>query len=260
MQKQQQMKPNPKEDPRFLTSVERGFLVLDALSESTGPMSLTEIAKNTGLTVPTLQRLTATLVKAGYLEKEANSKRYGTTVKTVDLLFSYLSRNQFAKRAWPHLVKLREELGLDVSLSVPAGDTMIYVHRLPGYSGNFENTLPGRKVPIHLSASGRCIMSLQDDEQVHQLLNVTNLTAVTPWSKTNPEEILVEISKCRESGFAVVKQETSAGTITLASPVTKGSNAIAGVSVHSPIAGQDESEFIAKTLQSVVAVSRALSM
>ncbi|MEO0945786.1 MAG: IclR family transcriptional regulator C-terminal domain-containing protein [Pseudomonadota bacterium] len=102
--------------------------------------------------------------------------------------------------------------------------------------------------------------SLQDNEQVHQLLNVTNLTAVTPWSKTDPEEILVEISKCRELGFAVVKQETSAGTITLASPVTKGSDAIAGVSVHSPIAGHYESEFIAKTLQSVVAVSRALSI
>ena len=158
------------------------------------------------------------------------------------------------------MVKLREDLGLDVSLSVPTGNAMIYVHRLPGYSGNFENTLPGRKVPIHLSASGRCIMSLQIDKQVRQLINATNLTTVTPWSKTNPEEILEEISKCRELGFSVVKQEASAGTITLACPVTKGAEAIAGVSVHSPIAGQNESEFIATTLQSVVAVSRALSV
>ena len=131
-QEQQKKSSNPKDDPRFLSSVERGFLVLDALSDGTGPMSLTEIAKNTGLTVPTLQRITATLVKTGYLEKKENSKRYGPTVKTVDLLFSYLSRNQFAKRAWPHLVKLREDLGLDVSLSVQTGSTMIYVHRLPG--------------------------------------------------------------------------------------------------------------------------------
>lgn len=254
-----QMRADPKEDPRFLSSVERGFLVLDALSESTGPMSLTEIAKSTGLAIPTLQRLTATLLKSGYLEKEAISKRYRPTVKTVDLLFSYLSRNQFARRAWPHLVKLREDLGLDVSLSVPAGDSMIYVHRLPGYSGNFENTLPGRKVPIHLSASGRCVLSLRDGAQVEQLVTATIHPPLTPWSKVEPDAILSEISRCRDMGYAIVRQETSAGTITLACPVTKSSEAIAGVSVHAPIAGLDEADFVARALPSLVAVSRALS-
>ena len=259
MKAQQQLKSNPKEDPRFLSSVERGFLVLDALSESAGPMSLTEIAKTTRLAVPTLQRLTTTLVQAGYLEKEANSKRYRPTVRTVDLLFSYLSRNQFAKRAWPHLVKLREDLGLDVSLSVPSGASMIYVHRLPGYSGNFENTLPGRKVPIQLSASGRCVLSLRDSQQVERFLNSTELTPLTPWSKADPDAILSELSKCREVGYAIVRQEASAGTITLACPVTKASEAIAGISVHAPIAGLDEVDFVDRVLLSLVSVSRALS-
>lgn len=252
--------PAAKDDARFLTSVERGFRVLEALSDSTGPMSLTELSNATGLAVPTLQRLVGTLVQAGYLEKAVGSKRYQPTVKTVDLLFSYLSRNQFAKRAWPHLVKLREDLGLDVSLSIPSGLSMVYVHRLPGYAGNFENTLPGKKVPIYLSASGRCVLSFQDSDEVRIALLQAPLERLTPWSADDPEAILKAIAACRDAGYTVVKQEASPGTITLACPVTKGSSAIAGISVHAPIAGLDEAEFISKALGPVVSVSRALSV
>ncbi|MEM9043817.1 MAG: IclR family transcriptional regulator [Pseudomonadota bacterium] len=253
-------KTEPKDDPRFLSSVERGFLVLDALAETTGPMSLTELSKATGLAVPTLQRLTATLVKTGYLEKEPSSKRYRAAVKTVDLLYSYLSRNQFAKRAWPHLVKLREDLGLDVSLSVPFGNSMIYVHRLPGYSGNFENTLPGRRVPIHLSASGRCVLSFLEPSQIRTTLGSLPLSKLTPWSKVDIEEIQSEIAKCRKHGYAVVEQEASPGTVTLAAPVTRASSAIAGVSVHSPTAGGDFQSIAERVLPSVISVSRAISV
>ncbi|MDC0660877.1 IclR family transcriptional regulator [Leisingera sp. SS27] len=251
---------DPTQDPRYLTSVERGFRVLDALSSSSNAMSLTELSRKTGLAVPTLQRLTATLVTAGYLEKESSSKRYRPTVKTVDLLFSYLSRNQFANRAWPHLVKLREELGLDVSLSVPLGGSMVYVHRLPGYSGNFENTLPGKKVPMHLSASGRCVLSFRSREHVETQLSAGGLEALTPWSLTDTEELMQQISLCREKGYALVQQEVTPGIMTLACPVLQGATAIAGVSIHLPSAGSNVSVFLDKALLPVVSVSQALSM
>ncbi|KAE9627964.1 IclR family transcriptional regulator [Parasedimentitalea maritima] len=250
---------DPKQDPRYLTSVEKGFRVLDALSVNSGPMSLTEISRKTELTVPTLQRLTSTLVEAGYVQKEMSSKRYRPTVKTVDLLFSYLSRNQFANRAWPHLVKLREDLGLDVSLSVPLGSSMIYVHRLPGYSGNFENTLPGKKVPMHYSASGRCILSQKSRDEIESYVSAAEVTPLTPWSISNPAELVDEIYLCRERGYALVKQEASPGIMTIACPVIREGEAFAGISVHVPAAGTAPASFIDKVLLPVVLVSQALS-
>lgn len=246
-------------DPRYLSSVERGFRVLDALSLSSGPMSLTELADHTGLAVPTLQRLTATLIEAGYVEKKAGTKRYRPTVRTVDLLYSYLSRNQFAKRAWPHLVKLREELGLDVSLSVPLSYSMIYVHRLPGFRGNFENTLPGRKVPMHLSASGRCVLSSKSAADLVTYFDNAPMQAITAWSLTEPVALKDEILHCRDQGYALVKQEASPGMVTLGCPVTEGSEVIAGLSVHTPLAGFKEQAFLENVLSAVVLVSQALS-
>lgn len=262
--KSEGQKPNlgnngPENDPRYLSSVERGFRVLDALSLSTGPMSLTELAQHTQLAVPTLQRLTTTLIEAGYVQKIAGTKRYCPTVRTVDLLHSYLSRNQFAKRAWPYLVKLREELGLDVSLSVPVSNSMIYVHRLPGYRGNFENTLPGKKIPMHLSASGRCLLSLKSKVDLKTYLESVPLASITPWSVTDPDTLMEEISQCRNLGYAFVKQEASPGMMTLACPITRGVEVIAGISVHAPVAGSDQAAFVATVIPAVVAMSQALS-
>ncbi len=249
---------DPKQDPRYLTSVERGFRVLDALSASSGPLSLTEMSRKTRLTVPTLQRLTATLVEAGYLEKEQSSKRYRLTLKTVDLLFSYLSRNQLADRAWPHLVNLKESLGVGVSMSLPLQNSMIYLHRLPGYAGNFENTLSGKTLPMHLSASGRCFLAHQPHERVENYIASVEMVALTAWSLTDTDKVRDEIGLCRERGYALVQQEATPGLMTIACPVMSGTDVIGGVSAHVPMAGMNERTFVDRALLPVVSVSQAL--
>lgn len=246
------------DDPRFLSSVERGLNVLEALSSAPGPRSLTELSRSTGLAVPTLQRLTSALIEAGYLEKDAATKRYRQTVKTIDLLYGYLSRNVFAKASWPRLVRLREVLKMDVSLSVPRGRSMIYVHRLPGHWGSFENTLPGRQLPIHLSASGRCFLASKSDMEIQALLDDTDLVSLTHKSLVDADMILEEIQKAREKGYCMVDQETSPGLATLACPVLNGAQTIAGISVHSPIAVTPPDVLIEQALPTLVSVANAM--
>ncbi|MCI2399073.1 IclR family transcriptional regulator [Aliiroseovarius subalbicans] len=246
------------DEPRYLTSVARGFRVLEELSVAPGPLTLSELARSTGLTVPTVQRLTATLTDAGYLEKEPDTKRYRSTVKTVDLLYSYLSRNEFAKTAWPHLVRLREELKLDVSLSVPLGSSMIYVHRLPGYRGNFENTLPGKRLPMQLSASGRCHLAAKSDQDVQSFLASSDLTPLTARSLIEPEDIFAAIEESRANGYCLVEQETSLGLATIACPVTRGMEVVAGVSVHAPIAAASRETLVERVLPTLVSVALAI--
>lgn len=246
------------DDPRYLSSVARGFRVLEELSVVSAPLSLSELARRTGLTVPTVQRLTATLAEAGYLEKVLETKRYRSTVRTVDLLYSYLSRNEFAKTAWPHLVRLREELKLDVSLSVPLENTMIYVHRLPGYRGNFENTLPGKRLPMHLSASGRCYLAAKSDQDIQDFLNTSDLTPLTARSLTDPENIFSTILESRANGYCLVEQETSLGIATIACPVTRGMEVVAGVSVHAPIAAASRETLVERVLPTLVSVAMAI--
>lgn len=232
--------------------------MLEEMSSSSSALSLTELSRQTELSVPTIQRLTATLVQAGYLEKDVSTKKYYPTVKTVDLLYGYLSRNEFAKTAWPHLVRLREKLKLDVSLSVPRSRSMIYVHRLPGYRGNFDNTLPGRLLPMHLSASGRCYLASHSDHEIEEHLSNTELVKMAPKSLIKPEDILTEISTVRELGYCLVNQEATPGLMTLACPILRGAKVIAGASVHAPIAGISPKSFVEQALPELVSVTYAM--
>lgn len=249
-----------KDDPRYLTSVERGFQVLETFSSSLGPLSLTDLKTATGLSIPTLQRLTTTLVEAGYLTKEPVSRRYQLTIRTIDLLYSYLSRNHFANSSWPHLVSLREELRRDVSLSVPQGHAMIYVHRLPGYRGNFENTLPGKQVPMHLSASGRCYMAAMSPAQLDAYFVDWTPVQLTNKSLNNKGEILEQITRCREQGYCIINQEVTTGVVTMACPVSRGGATRAGVSVHVPFAGMEPDALVETVLPTLATVAKAISL
>lgn len=246
-------KPN-RNDPRFLNSVSRGMEVIECLSGAIGAKSLTEIAQTTGLTIPTLQRLITTLVEAGYVDKTPLSKRYSLTVRTLDLLYFFLSRNSFAKTAWPHMVRLRSNLQLDVSLSLPLEDTMIYLHRLPKYRGIFDSTLPGKRVPLHLAASGHIYLATQTEEQIKLALD-----AMAP-QNFDRDVIWEQIMRSRLNGYGLVEDKNPSGLISIACPIIREGKFKAGISAHVPWSVFSSTELIDRSLQQLSIVSAALSI
>ncbi|MCY4334524.1 MAG: IclR family transcriptional regulator [Litoreibacter sp.] len=239
----QPKKPH-RDDPRFLSSVERGFAVIECLAGAVGPRSLTELSQATGLTIPTLQRLTSALLEAGYVEKAGSSKRYRLTIRALDLLYYFLSRNGFAKIAWPHMVRLRELVQLDVALALPLGHTMIYLHRLPGHRGSYESTLPGKRSPLHASASGLCILAALSEAGLETYLDV----AAPP---EDHKTLRDAVSLCQERGYGLVQEAGPLGQITLACPVVHSGSVIAGVSVQAPTTLTAANDLIAQTLPDI---------
>ena len=218
------------DDSRFLSSVQRSFTVLELVAANPPGLSLTEAATLSNFPLPTVQRMLNGLVSLGYLEKD-RSKRFHVSACAIELMAGYLARNRLAKASWPHLVKLREELGTDVSLSIPLGLNMIYVHRLPAHRGAFENTLPGKKRAMPFSASGRCVMAAWNDDLIAATFS-DRLPSDTPYSVTTVDELLLEIEKVRKSGFCLVEQEAEIGTSSVAIPIRKGDKVVAGVTAH----------------------------
>ena len=90
-----------KPDRLFVESLARGFRVLEAFGDSPRPMSLSEIAKASGLDKSAVQRLTHTLVALGYLERTANGVAPGR--RLLDRSFDYLRATPLVNRAVPLL-------------------------------------------------------------------------------------------------------------------------------------------------------------
>ena len=247
------------EDQRYLSSVDRAFSILEALSANPRSQTLTELSRATGIAIPSLQRMTRTLEECGYLAKDEKTKRYAPAIKTVDLLHNYLASNELAKTAWPHLVRLRESSGLGVSFAVPNGNAMIYVHRLPGYRGDFENTLPGKMISMHLSASGRCALASWPAAAVDEYCAAAEFAELTQYTVRSASELKERLQRATDDGYCIVEQEVSTGVTSIAVPVRAGATVVAGISLHATSIARIEEQVFQSLVVRLMQVGRALS-
>jgi hypothetical protein len=89
-------------------SIERAFAVLELVAASGGSMTLSSLARGSGLPPATLHRLAATLVDLGYLRQES-SRRYALGPRLA--LLADDSRTRLSTAALPHLSRLVDATG-----------------------------------------------------------------------------------------------------------------------------------------------------
>jgi DNA-binding IclR family transcriptional regulator len=80
-----------------------GLRTLELLVGSHTPLGVTEIAEQLGLDKANAHRTLAALVRLGYVEQDASTRRYGATVKVVELARSVLDPRDLTVVAAPHL-------------------------------------------------------------------------------------------------------------------------------------------------------------
>ena len=113
----------------FVQSLERGLAVLQAFSAENANLTLSDVAKVTGLTRATARRLLHTFQALGYMRSDG--RRFELTPKVLNLGYAYLSSLHVGDIAQPYMEGLSERLHESVSASVLDGDQIVYVARVP---------------------------------------------------------------------------------------------------------------------------------
>ncbi|GGU00966.1 IclR family transcriptional regulator domain-containing protein [Streptomyces violascens] len=105
----------------------RGVAVLRALSDADGRLSLGELVRTTGLARSTVDRIAATLARMGYLRLDGSTATLAP--RLMELANAYLGTLRLPALLGPYAVRLAEELDESVSLAVPDGDGIRFVHQ-----------------------------------------------------------------------------------------------------------------------------------
>ncbi|GAA2450914.1 IclR family transcriptional regulator C-terminal domain-containing protein [Streptomyces mauvecolor] len=105
----------------------RGVSVLRALSDADGRLSLGELVRATGLARSTVDRVAATLARMGYLRLDGSTATLAP--RLMELANAYLGALRLPALLGPYAVRLAEELDESVSLAVPDGDGIRFVHQ-----------------------------------------------------------------------------------------------------------------------------------
>src|SRR5574340_1135244 len=153
-------------------SVERAFDVLEIMATAGGSIGLSELAEAAGLPLPTIHRLTRTLVARGSV-RQLPSRRYALGQKMIRLGES--ATQLIGAWSRPHLAELVKATGETANMAVLDGTAAVYVAQVPSEHAMRMFTEVGRRVYLHCTGVGKALLSQLPDETVRNLLGRTGM-------------------------------------------------------------------------------------
>ena len=113
----------------FVQSLARGLSVIRAFDGDHPELSLSDVARRTGLTRAAARRFLLTLRQLGYVSNIGRG--FALTPRVLELGFSYLSALSLPDVLEPHLKRLSHEVDASVSAAVLDGAEIVYIARVP---------------------------------------------------------------------------------------------------------------------------------
>ena len=236
-------------------SLERAFAILETMADAGGVISLSQLANDAQLPLPTIHRLVRTLVDLGYVRQEA-SRQYSLGPRLIRL--GETTSRMVSRWARPHMERLAHELGESVNLAMLDGDQVVYIGQVMASRNSMRMfTEVGRRVLPHSTGVGKAIMADMDPEQVKAILARTGMPARTEHTITDPEAFAAELGRTRARGYALDEGEQEVGVRCVAVVVPDTPQRLA-LSLSGPVTRVTD-EFVARATGPLHRAAEAIS-
>jgi IclR family transcriptional regulator, pca regulon regulatory protein len=203
--------------PHFVQSLERGLAVIRAFDEHHPELTLSDVARRTGLTRAAARRFLLTLAALGYVRTDG--RWFSLSPRVLELGYAYLSSLSLTDVAEPHLERLVAEVHESSSVSVLDGEDIIYVARVPTSRIMAVSINVGTRFPAYATSMGRVLLAGLSDEALDAYLGAVELRPLSPRTVTSVEALRAELAKVRRQGWALVDQELEEGLRSVAAPI-----------------------------------------
>ena len=223
----------------FVQSLERGLAVIRAFGSDDPELTLSDVARRTGLTRAAARRFLLTLADLGYVRFDG--RLFALTPRVLDLGYAYLSSLSLPEVAEPHLERLAAEVHESSSVSVLDGDEIVYVGRVPTSRIMRVAINVGTRFPAYATSMGRVLLAALEPDELDAYLARAEIRPLTARTIATPEALRAELDRVRAQGWALVDQELEEGLRSIAVPVRNGSRVVAAVNVsaHASRASKD---------------------
>ncbi len=248
-------------DRYYVEALARGMRILDAFTEQTPSLSLTEIASAVGLDKSTVFRFVYTHEKLGYLLRDPETKRYRPGLKVLRLGFTALSSLGLPQIARPYLRALSRLTGETTNMTVLEGREIVYVARNATQQIITINLQLGSRLPAYCTSMGKAQLTDKPLEQLSELLGQGPFPAMGPNTITGLDALVAELEKVREQGYAINDEELVAGLRSVAAPIRDSDGEIvAAINVSVPVARVSRKELEEDLAPKVMHAARQISL
>jgi IclR family pca regulon transcriptional regulator len=218
-------------EPGLVQSFQRGLAVIRAFDAEHPTLTLSEVARTTGLPRAAARRFLLTLVDLGYMRVE--DRRFRLTPRVLELGYAYLSSLTLPDIALPYMRAFVDEVRESSSLAVLDGHDIVYVAHVPAANRIMSVSVAvGTRDPAFATSLGRVLLAGQPPASLERYLATAELPQLTPRTTATQEALATELDHVRRQGWAMVDQELEEGVLALAVPVHgAGGDVVAAVNV-----------------------------
>jgi IclR family pca regulon transcriptional regulator len=212
-------------DPNFMTSLARGLIVIQAFTQQSPQMTISQLSIKTGLSRAAVRRCLYTLTKLGFAGAEDGS-RYSLRPRMLTLSHTYTTSNTLAAAAQPILERMSAALHESFSVATLDGEDIVYIARTQVNRVMAVDLHIGSRLPAYCTSMGRILLAYLPVEQLEQYFAKVNLVPHTTRTITSVEKLRLILRNIRRNGYAICDQEYEVGLRSIAVPVYSSSGRV----------------------------------
>lgn len=247
-----------------VAAVLKVFAVIEALVDEKR-VSLADLAQRAMTSKTTAHRLLQTMVELGYVEQDAETEKYGLTLKLFSLGARSLNeQSDLLRVADEAMGKLSRATGESVNLGIldDRDQKVVYIHKYDSaFSLSMKSTL-GLRNPLHSTSLGKALLAWRGDDEIRERIAKMELTKLAPRTITRVEDLVEQLRLTRARGFAEEVEESEAGVRCMAVPIFNYlGKTVAAISISFPLFRFDEgrkSDYVALLTSAGLSASTAL--
>jgi IclR family acetate operon transcriptional repressor len=244
--------------PTLITSVQRAFRLLEAVSAHQNGAPAKQLARETGLPLATAYHLLRTLVHDGYLRKLDDG---GFVLGDKLQVMRSTGRGQaLLSRVRPTLAALRDELTTAAYLTFYEEGEIRVAEIVDGPRAPRVDLWVGFEDAGHATALGKAVLRELDEEDRKDYLSRHHLADLTPRTITSRPELLRRLDTSPVAPAVTDLEEYALGTVCVAVPVYSG-DTLGSLGVSMPVDRLSRVQDVrARLIPTANRVTRSLSL
>lgn len=212
--------------------IQRAGAILDALRAAEISLSLGQLARETGLTRSTVQRIVQALQDVGWVTPPAPNGGVLLGPRLTELA-AVGGRPAHLVILHPHLEQLSKELNETVDLSIRRHDRALFVDQVTADQRLRAVSAVGETFPLHCSANGKAMLATVPDPFIETIIG-RSFPARTDKTITTLPALLEQIARIRASGISYDREEHTTGICAVGCAVPTPDGGYTAVSVPLP--------------------------
>jgi DNA-binding IclR family transcriptional regulator len=221
-------------DSNRSTTALRAFQVLEVIARDGTALSAAEVSQRMGLDRVTCYRMLCTIEDAGYLVRDADSRKFRMTRRVVSLAKHLLAEDGDRLLVSQALKRISAATGETTHFSEIDQDAAILTQRSKGTQLVAVDFQIGERSALHTTSVGKAILSFQPADFIATYLSKP-LSRPTPHTIAEPAALASEFEKIRAEGIAYDRYELALGMKCVAVPVREPNGVVrSGISISGP--------------------------